>query len=206
MTTRRMVLAGIGMALASSVGACGPSYRPLFDGRTLEGWRPVGDARWFVEDGQLVGVQGPGGKAGDLYTSEQFGDFELTAKFKLVWPGNSGIWFRFDPPRGYQFDILEWPKPVCFAGTLYCTQEPKLFLAMNTDKSLVRYDDWNDAYIMARGDHIVMRLNGRVVADVHDTRYTRGSIGLQVHAGEDFKHMQIRIKDIRIRALDAPGS
>ena len=32
-----------------------PGFRPLFDGKTLAGWHPVGDGQWTVEDGAIVG-------------------------------------------------------------------------------------------------------------------------------------------------------
>ena len=36
------------------------AWKPLFDGKTLAGWKPDGKAVWTVENGCIVGVQGPG--------------------------------------------------------------------------------------------------------------------------------------------------
>ncbi|MBN1492311.1 MAG: DUF1080 domain-containing protein, partial [Phycisphaerae bacterium] len=199
---KRAVSMAVGCGLFLVVGSgCASKWQPLFDGKTLDGWRATGNAVWTVEDGILVGKQDDQRRPGDLLTVDEFGDFELAVTFKAVWPANSGVWFRYaDKPLGYQFDILEWPNPVCYSGTLYCPG--KMFLAMNTDKSIVRYDDWNQATISAIGDHIVMTLNGHKVADLHDSTFQRGAIGFQIHAGDQFEKMRIMIKDIRIRVLD----
>jgi hypothetical protein len=41
-------------ALAQAPGGAAPSdWRPLFDGKTLDGWEHVGPGRFVVEGGQL---------------------------------------------------------------------------------------------------------------------------------------------------------
>jgi len=201
-TRQRVRIVYVGLLPLVVVG-CGPQWQPLFDGKTLDGWRAVGNAVWTVEDGAIVGRQDEQHRPGDLVTEKQYGDFELDVTFKAVWPCNSGIWFRWANGKGYQLDILEWPDPVAYSGTLYC--DGKMFLAKCEDKSLFRYNDWNRARIRAVGDHIVLTLNGRKTADVHDATWQRGSIGFQVHPGDQFKDMKIIVKDIRIRELTAPA-
>ena len=180
----------------------GPQWRPLFDGATLQGWRAVGNAEWTVEDGAIVGRPDAQNRPGDLVTDREYGDFELDCTFKVVWPANSGIWFRWADHKGYQLDILDFPNPKAYTGTLYC--DGKMFLAINPDPSLENRDGWNRGTISAIGDHIVVTLNGRKVADVRDTSYRRGAIGFQVHPGKEFKNMRIIVKDVRIRVLDKP--
>jgi len=188
-------------------GACAPQWKPLFDGKTLDGWRPVGNAVWTVEDGCIVGTQDAQSRAGDLITEKQYGDFELEATFKAVWPCNSGIWFRFDGKGlGYQFDILEWKNPEAYTGTIYCPGLPnkQLFLSITKDKSLTKREDWNHVYLSVIGDHIVAKLNGKQVADERHGKLTRGHIGFQVHPGDEFKTMKIIVKEIKIRSHDKP--
>jgi hypothetical protein len=69
-------------------------WRLLFDGETTAGWRgfrrrgmPDG---WRVEDGALTRAA-PGG---DIITTEQFGNFELTLEWRISPGGNSGIFIR----------------------------------------------------------------------------------------------------------------
>ena len=65
------------LCLVGALAACaGPVA--LFDGRSLEGWQPVGDAHWSVQEREIVG-----GGAGDgfLITRALYGDFHLRVEF-----------------------------------------------------------------------------------------------------------------------------
>lgn len=173
-------------------------WTQLFNGKDLSGWKPEGGAVWTVEDGCIVGVQGPGAAAGDLFTEKDYGDFAVRVTYKIQWPANSGVWFRYQSPdKSYQADILEYPDPECYSGTLYCPG--KMFLAMNTDKSLVKKDDWNTMLIRAKGDNLVIKLNGKETANVHDDSFATGRIGFQIHPGDEFKDMKVWIKEVALR-------
>ena len=69
-------------------------WRPLFDGKTTAGWRGFKQKQlpdgWTVIDGALT----RGGKAGDIVSIEQFGDFELTMEWKIAPGANSGVFYR----------------------------------------------------------------------------------------------------------------
>ena len=148
-------------------GARGKRWTPLFNGEDLAGWQASGNASWSVEDGCLVGRQGADGAPGDLFTEQEYGDFDLVVTFKMRWPGNSGVWFRYQAPdKAYQADILEYANPVCYAGSLYCPG--KMFLALNEDPAIVHREGWNTFEIRAQGDHLVVTLNDTVTADVHE--------------------------------------
>jgi len=177
-----------------------PEWTPLFNGKDLTGWKAEGKASWKVEDGCIVGRQGPKGEAGDLFSEKEYENFELAVTFKMRWPGNSGVWFRYqDPKVNYQADILDYKDPVCFTGSLYCPGHP--FLALNEDKNLGNNDEWNTFLIRAQADRIVLILNDMVTADVSDRTSAKGKVGFQVHAGDDFKEMQITIEEAKIREL-----
>ncbi len=174
------------------------AWRPLFNGEDLTGWQATGNASWTVEGGCIVGRQGPNGAAGDLFTEQEFDDFDLVVTFKMHWPGNSGVWFRYQAPdKAYQADILEYADPVCYAGSLYCPG--KMFLALNEDPAIINRELWNTFKIRAQGDHLVVTLNEVVTADVHEDSFTRGRIGFQVHAGDAFKDMKIAVREVLIR-------
>lgn len=173
---------------------------PLFNGKDLTGWKAVGGAKWTVENGTLVGTQGPNFAPGDLFTEQVYKDFLLTVTYRVEWPCNSGIWFRYQSEKkAYQADILEYQNPECYSGTLYCPG--KLFLAMNTDKGLVDREGWNTISVRAEGDHLQIWLNGKQVADVHDDTSDSGHIGFQVHPGEDFGKMKIVVREAMIKPL-----
>ena len=172
----------------------------LFNGKDLFGWQTEGGAKWVVEDGLLVGTQGPNNAPGDLLTQETFKDFELVCTYRVAWPCNSGIWFRYQSPqKAYQADILEYKDPECYSGTLYCPT--KMFLAMNTDQSLVKRDDWNKMKVLAKGNYIQIWLNDAMVADVNDSTSDSGRIGFQVHPGAEFGPMKIEVKELRVKPM-----
>ena len=189
--------------LASPVLASGPGgWKSLFDRKTLNGWRAEGNASWSVRDGAIVGRQGPGHTPGDLYTQEEWADFELECDFRVHWPANSGIWFRRSAAQpGYQADILEEAAyPDAFSGSLYAMG--KGFLVKNTDPASVHKNGWNRLRIRAAGDQIVIGLNGKTVVSTRDSRFLKtGSIGIQVHPGKQFEVMEIEVKNIRLRPV-----
>ncbi|MEX2286989.1 MAG: DUF1080 domain-containing protein, partial [Planctomycetaceae bacterium] len=60
----------------------------LFDGHSLFGWKPSGDAKWAVSDGVIAA---DGMAAGFLMTTFQLADYEFQCEFRLEAKGNSGI-------------------------------------------------------------------------------------------------------------------
>jgi hypothetical protein len=177
-------------------------WTKLIEGKTLAGWKPEGKAVWTVEDGAIVGRQGPGGAAGDLFTEKQWANFELECEWKAKWPCNSGIWFRYTGPNSaYQADILDQSShPGVLSGSLYCMG--KAFIAENRDASSVNKDGWNRMRIHAVGEAITVEQNGKKVVQVRDGTFRdAGSIGIQVHPGKDYDGMEIRVRGMRVRAV-----
>jgi len=177
-----------------------PEMISLFNGVDLTGWTTVGDADWRVEEGLLVGQQGPNNEAGDLLSEEEFTDFELTVTYRVVWPANTGIWFRYQSPKqAYQADILEYTNPVAYCGTLYCPG--KMFLFVNDDRDFVNIDGWNTMRIRAEGDRLRIWLNDYPIGEVRDNTSASGRIGFQVHAGDQFGQMKIIVRRVLIQPL-----
>jgi len=177
-------------------------WMSLFDGKSLAGWRAEGKADWSAQDGAMVGRQGPGNAPGDLYTTAEWADFELECEFKVVWPANSGIWFRRSAAQpGYQADILdEAAYPDTFSGSLYAMGTG--FLVKNGDARSVNKNGWNRLRLRAVGQEIVITLNGKTVVKTSDNRFLQaGSIGIQVHPGDRYKDMEIRVRKIRVRPV-----
>ena len=172
----------------------------LFNGKDLTGWETSGDAKWVVEDGLLIGTQGENNAPGDLFTTETYTDFVAYLAYRVEWPCNSGLWFRYQSPRiAYQADILEYKDPECYSGTLYCPG--KMFLAMNEDKTLVNREGWNAIKVRAEGDHLQVWINGHQVADVHDDTTDSGKFGFQIHPGDQFGPMKIVVRELLLKEL-----
>ena len=187
-----------------ALGAANPGqWIPLFDGKTLNGWRMEGKAGWKVEGGAILGRQGPGNTGGDLYTERQWSDFELEAEFQMSSPGNSGIWFRVSAAQpGYQVDFIDeaaWPN--VYSGSLYCMG--KGFLVKNSDPDTIRKTGWNRVRLVVVGDSITVAMNGTMVVKTNDATFPNsGSIGIQTHQGKGVNGMEVRVRNIRIRPLD----
>jgi len=192
---------GIGLSACASLSVA-QDGKPLFDGKTLDGW--TGDPRlWSVRDGMIVGsTEGtPLTHNEFLITKKEYGNFVLHAEMKLR-NHNSGIQFRSEAlpdyvVTGYQADAGEnnyW-------GNIY---EEKGTRGTMVDgwaaggKDVVHLKDWNTYEIRCEGDHITITLNGKVTADIHDSVRLRGIIALQLHAGPP---MEAYFRDIRIKEL-----
>lgn len=185
----------------ATLRAAGPGWVELIDPNGLAGWKAEGKADWRVEAGTLIGKPGAVGAGGDLFTEAKWGDFELEAEWKMRWPGNSGIWFRWSGPKtGYQADFLDEPAyPGALSGSLYCMG--KQFIAQNRDPASVNKDGWNRLLIRAAGNHIAIEQNARRVVDVRDGTFPGpGSVGIQVHTGKSFEGMEVRVRKLRVRA------
>jgi hypothetical protein len=66
-------------------------------------------------------------------------------------------------------------------------------------EKLFKLDDWNDVVIVARGNHLLHFLNGRLIVDFTDDdpdlALSEGILALQLHAG---KPMWVEFKEIRM--------
>ena len=190
----RWALVAAAWVLGSAAFAAEEGWTPLFNGKDLEGWKAQGSAIFKVEDGCLMGTQ-TDGKGGDLFTVDEWDNFELRFTYKVAWPANSGIWYR----NSYQFDILKYTNPKTFSGALYPGTN-STFGFVNLDESIENRDGWNEGQVYANGDHLIHWLNGKQIGEVHDKRFAKGRIGIQVHGG-GFKGMQIILKKIELRPL-----
>ncbi len=77
--------------------------KPLFDGKDLDGWQPIGNVannKWIARDGDLVNnnPEVPSGEkligAANIRTIAKFQDFKLHIEVNCPEGGNSGIYLR----------------------------------------------------------------------------------------------------------------
>jgi 3-keto-disaccharide hydrolase len=164
-------------------------WTSLFDGKTLNGWAPRGEAKWEAQNGELAAVQGQTAR-GHLATVNEYADFRLRLEFWVGDDGaNSGVFLR-SPATGnisqgnaFEINIFDksddWP-----TGSINEFQK-------NT-ASPNSIGHWNTYDITAEGDHLVVLLNGTKTAETHAMRLPRGPIGLQ-YGGGTVKFRNIRI-------------
>lgn len=196
-------------------------WRALFDGSTLEGWRPYGRGGpiegWAVEDDAITRT-GPGG---DLITVDAFDDFELSLEWRLARGGNSGVLVRVTEdgaaaadsgPELQLVDDARHPDgrtPTTRCGALYGLYAPLREAARPAGT-------WNTARVLARGPELTFVLNDLVVvrAEVDGgdwrlrvarskfagsptfARAARGHVALQDH-GSRVWFRALRIRPVR---------
>ena len=188
----------------------GGGWVELFDGETLAGWttrggRYDGDARWTVEDGAIVGREGPDGQGGLLYTEDLYTAFELELEVAIDHPFDSGVFLRMTPDeQGAQVTLDHRP-----GGEIGAIYSDGFLLHNEAGARLFRSDEWNHLRVRSTGFDFRIQawLNGEELVDYHlpagaEGYACAGRIGLQVHGGgEAAGSKRVRFKDVRARRL-----
>jgi HEAT repeat protein len=180
------------------------SFVPLFDGRSLEGWKGlVADpparakmspqelaagqaaadekmrAHWKVEDGALVFD----GKGESLCTKGDYGDFELLVDWKIEKGGDSGLYLRGSP----QVQIWDPEANPVGSGGLFNNEKGESRPSEKADRPV---GEWNTFRIFIIGERVTVYLNDRRVVDNvvlenywerDKPIYSAGQIELQAH-------------------------
>ena len=185
-------------------------FHTVFDGESLDGWVTSGGRYdgfpgcWTIEDGSLVGREGPNGEGGLIYTEQSFANFAFTVDVKIDWPFDSGIFLRMAPEgRGAQItiDYREGGE----VGGIYSDG----WLEHNpTGAERFQKDEWNHFEVLCYGEPMKIRawMNGELLVE-HDVEATegfapRGLIGLQVHGATNAPpDAEVRFKNMRVREL-----
>ncbi len=171
-------------------------WKLLWDGRTSAGWRSAKAASfpkkgWSMAGGMLS-VEGANGaestNGGDIVTTRDYRNFELSVDFRLTEGANSGIKYFVDPNLlkgdgsaiGLEYQLLDDARHPDAKmgrdgnrtlGSLY-----DLITARNLSdpdspgKRINPPGEWNRAVIVVRGQHVDHWLNGFKVVE-----YERGS-------------------------------
>jgi hypothetical protein len=169
----------------------------LFDGKDIGAFYRVGDANWSVADGMISADSGDG----FLVTQETYRDFEVRVEFYAEPDTNSGVFLRCTDPKTLASKF-------CYEVNIWDTRpEQKYGTGAIVNIAAVNPmpkagGKWNTYDITAKGDHLVVVLNGTKTADVHDSTRSEGRIGLQKAPGNDKagKHV-VRFRKVEILRL-----
>lgn len=178
------------------------SFRPLFNGEDLSGWEVYGTEKWMAENGEIICESGPDEQYGYLATEEEFGDFELTLKFRQEADGNSGVFFRSQLEgtkiSGWQAEVAP---PGLYSGGIYESYGRGWLVQPDTTlNDALRMGEWNDMRIYVQGDRVITWLNGVQMVNFRDEKIgeASGKVALQIHDGGGIR---VRWKDIQIRPM-----
>ena len=162
-------------------------FVPLFNGKDLTGWKthPSQPGNWRVKDGILIG-SGP--TTSHLFSERgDYKNFYLRAVARINNGGNSGVFFRVlfggfihgRFPRGYEAQINSTHADPNKTGSLYVMD----VAPVSVRQSPVPHGEWFTLDVIAKGNHIIIQVNGRTTADYRDSKrlFSSGHVALQQH-------------------------
>lgn len=177
----------------------------LFNGKDLTGWRtyPETTGDWKVENGVLVG-RGP--ERNHLVTvRDDFTDFHFLVEAKINAKGKSGQVFRVQEfqqgaiPLGYEAQI-DSGSHRNKTGSLYVQVGVATPAVNPIHEVLIPPDTWFTQEVIAQGNRIIIKVNGKVVTDYVDVQstYRKGRLALQLWDPPTVVHFrQVKIKELK---------
>jgi len=191
-------------------------YKILFDGTNMHNWTG-NTVDYTIEDGNIAIHPSPGvGSGGNLFTKEEFSDFEFRFEFQLTPGANNGLGIRAPYEgdaayEGMELQILDNEDPIYkdlhayqYHGSVYGVIPAKRGF-------LKPLGEWNYEDVIVKGPKIKVILNGAVILDGDITEARKngamdgklhpgllrnsGHIGFLGH-GSPVQFRYIRIKDL----------
>lgn len=183
--------------------------KPIFDGKTFNGWEGDTNKTFKIVDGAIVGgtLNAKIPRNEFLCTTRNYTNFVLSLKFKLVGEGaNAGVQIRtkripnHHEVSGYQADMGD----PAWWGCLYDESRRNRILAKSDIEKVnkvLKRNDWNDYVIRCEGKRIVLAINGVQTVDYTETDpkiEDYGVIAVQIHSGPP---SEAWYKDIYVKEL-----
>ncbi len=171
---------------------------PLFNGKDLTGWKthPDSPGKWRVEDGILIGS----GPASHLYSERgDYENFRYRVEAMINDHGNSGQYFRTQIvpgfPRYYEAQINSTHSDPVRTGSLYGFED------CTVREQLVKPNEWFTQEVIAVGNHIIIKVNGKTTVDKYITDphlfFKKGHFALQQHdPGTVVKFRKIEVMEL----------
>ncbi|MEI6870820.1 MAG: DUF1080 domain-containing protein [Verrucomicrobiota bacterium] len=142
-------------------------WKLLFDGTSSNGWRGLAtesfpDKGWRVVDGTLRHEKAGGG--GDIVTTQDHLNFELSWEWKIGEAGNSGVKYNLPDPKkavGFEFQMLDDQKhPDAARGTIHQTGALYDLIEPDPSRKARPAGEWNQSRLLVDGTHVEQWLNG----------------------------------------------
>lgn len=216
-----LALCALVLPVSSRAAEPAAAWRPLFDGKSLDGWEHLGPGGMQLEDGML---RTEGGMGLLWYTREKLGNCKIRVVYKTTSKvSNSGVFIRIaDKPKdawyavhhGYEVQICDGSDEFHRTGAIYSLSK--------ATASPSKVNEWNTMEITLRGQRVIVTVNGVKVQDFdpetatiperkknyepeRGPRPVSGYFGLQNH-DDVAKGTQVYFKDVSVRPLDEPAN
>ena len=166
-----VLLSLLALALAAPTTAQESGFTPLFDGKTLNGWKLVDRVGrgYTVENGLLVC---PADGGGNLFTEREFANFILRLDFRMEPDSNNGVGIRAPyegrtSMEGMEIQIIDAGGPRYGKMRLRPEQlHGSVYDLIPARQGFLRpTGQWNEEEIKADGRRIAITLNGVIVLD-----------------------------------------
>src|SRR5574340_320736 len=161
------------LALALAPAMAEEGFKPLFDGKTLDGWTLAGGRGrgYVVEDGNLVG---PADGGGNLFTTRDYANFVFRFEFRMQPDGNNGVGIRAPlsgriSAEGMEIQIIDSEGPKYGKMRLRAEQlHGSLYDMIPARQGFLRpTGEWNEEEITADGRRLRITVNGVIVLDAN---------------------------------------
>jgi hypothetical protein len=190
-------------------------FEVLFDGRSLDRWTG-NKSGYLLQDGAIV-VNPGGGSGGNLYTADQYGNFEFRFEFQLTPGANNGLGIR-TPLKGdaayvgMELQILDNDAEKYKTLQTYQYHGSVYGVAAAKRGYLKPTGEWNRQTVIANGDRIKIILNDEVILDTDvreiskngtaDKRPHPGLLNARGHIGFLGHGDVVKFRNIRILKMD----
>jgi hypothetical protein len=175
-TPIRLVCGAFIVALAlAPLGAQGDGFKPLFDGKSLDGWRgykkaDAAETRWKVESG-IVTIPENDGKdtrgQRDIITTGTYDQFDLRWEWKVAPGGNSGLkYFVLEDQTsaiGHEYQMIDDERHADAKIGAHRQTAAFYDVLPAADRPLKPAGEWNSSQVIVKGKHVEHWLNGKRV-------------------------------------------
>jgi hypothetical protein len=188
-------------------------FVPLFDGKTMNGWKNAYD--WgtvAVKDGE---IHLTGEKKFFVMTEKSYSDFIFEGDVHLPeGKANAGFMFRAHVEKnkvfGYQAEVdgdvnRKWSgglydegRRMWFISPIKGNAESEKAFRERAGDAFKRHD-WNTYRITCIGKKLKIEVNGVTTTDVEDDKDASGYLGIQHHGekGATYRYRNLRIKEVK---------
>jgi hypothetical protein len=156
-------------------------FRPLFDGKSFDGWKttPNTPKSWTIDNGMLVLTGGNN----HLFTTDAFEDFVVRFEWRPNKKGyNSGFFIR----GNHQIQMQQQN-----CGMLMSSKATRGVPDLHKPPG-----EWNEWEVTCIGSKVSLKVNGKAAWEIDDFKGKKGTIGIEAEGSPiDFKNLRIKSLD-----------